>query len=309
MSHVKSLTRGAAVALVTLATTLGAGRAESSSAATPAPVKVERPRLDRAALLVTIAEAKARSPQTFEALAHVREKVEALDRVKRGPLAPLTSHLSNLGPDAFAALVERVITPDQQLSGSAARAFRVGLVEALGALRDARALPVLAPLLDDTDDLVARTAAAGVGKLSDDASLQLLLGRLDRVPVVLGAGHCRRRAMAAALAALVAGRASPAMVKAAAQALGDLGSAWAWSTGLRHAAEKDEARAIATAALLDAFVGFDGEVRQAASNALMVVDDPSTPARISAAKAMASTPTLAALDKLAARFARNPARL
>ena len=52
----------------------------------------------------------------------------------------------------------------------------------------------------------------------------------------------------------------------------------------------------------------DGEVRQAASNGLMVVDAPSTPRLI--AEARSSTPALTAeLGELEARFARNPARV
>lgn len=300
---------------LSLVAALGSGRAESAvPALTPTLSPNAAPRLGSkegsAQLLATIAEARARSPRTFEAVARVRDKVVELDAKKRGPLAPIGAHLSNLGPDAFAALAERIAQPDALLSGTAARAWRAGLVETIGALRDPRAFEVLAPLLDDSDDLIIRLSAEGIGKLSSDAATTLLISRLDREAVVLGAGHCRRRAMATALSGVVARRASPAMVKAAVRALGDAGSAWAWNTRrVPVAAEEADVRAISAAALLDAFVGFDGEVRQAASNALMVVDDPGTPARIAAAKVAASTDTVAALDKLAARFARNPTRL
>lgn len=284
---------------------LGSGRAEAV-ATSVAPQVVVAPKLDRAVFLASVAEAKARSPRTFEAVARVRAELPSLDAKKRGPIAPIASRFSHLGPDAFAALAERIVEDDASLSGTARRAWRVGLIEALGALRDPRSVEVLAPLLDDSDELVVRVAAEAVGKSGDE---KLLVSRFDREAVVAGAGTCRTRGMASALAAVVARRASPALVKAAVRALGDVGSSWAWKTGkVPAASEEGEVRAIAAAALVDAFVGFDGEIRQAASNALMVVDDPSTPARIATAKAGASVDTVGALDKLAVRFANNPAR-
>jgi hypothetical protein len=66
-------------------------------------------------------------------------------------------------------------------------------------------------------------------------------------------------------------------------------------------------RATAAAALVDAFVR-EPSLRSEASNALMVVDAPSTPALVAAAKPFASSDTVAALDRLLARFAANPAR-
>jgi len=288
--------------------TLGSGRAESSIAPT-VTAKAVAPTLDRARLTAWISEAKARSPRTFDALARVRARVPELDAKKRGPIAPLASSLSNLGPDSFAALAERIVDEDKGLTGSARRAWRVGLVEAIGTLRDPRVREVVAPLLDDEDDLVVRVAAAAIGKVSDDASAALLISHLSREAVVAGAGTCRRRGMANALAAVVSRRASLSSVKAAVHALGDLGAAWAWNTKTLVApGEEGDIRSIAAAALVDAYVGFDGEIRQAASNALMVVDEPGTPARIASARSGASSDTLAALDRLAVRFARNPAR-
>ena len=69
-----------------------------------------------------------------------------------------------------------------------------------------------------------------------------------------------------------------------------------------------EARRPAAEALVRAFVSWDGEVRQAASNALMVVDEPSTPTLIETAKKSASPEQQPPLDALAHRFANNPAR-
>jgi len=72
--------------------------------------------------------------------------------------------------------------------------------------------------------------------------------------------------------------------------------------------EEAATRAVAAKALVGAFVSYSGELRQHASNALMVVDDPSTPALVAAAKKSATGALAADLDKLATRFAKNPTR-
>lgn len=289
---------------LSLVAALGTERAHAVAPVTP--MLVTTPKLDRARLEAEIALARTRSPRTFEAVARVRAKVEALDARRRGPIPLVATLLEGLGPDAFEALAERVLVADPTLSGTALRGFRVGVIEAIGALRDPRAVEVLAPLLDDGDELVTRVAAEAIGKAGGESAL---LARFDRPAVIAGAGTCRRRAMAVALAGVVSRRPSHAAVLSAVRALADVGSSWAWKTGkLPHAGEERDVRAIAGAALIEAFAGFDGEIRKAASNALMVVDDEGTPARIAAAKTGASTDTVAALDQLAIRFAKNPAR-
>jgi hypothetical protein len=72
--------------------------------------------------------------------------------------------------------------------------------------------------------------------------------------------------------------------------------------------ERKAVQAIAAKALVEAFVAYGGKVRKTASNALMVVDDPSTPALAQAAKQGASAEVRAALDELVQRFANNPTR-
>ncbi len=64
----------------------------------------------------------------------------------------------------------------------------------------------------------------------------------------------------------------------------------------------------AAAALVAAFLRSQGSLRDAASNALMVVDAPETPALIDAAQASASLEQRTALAALRARFANNPTR-
>lgn len=299
---------------------LGTGRVAANDAASVAAPVSAKP-LDRAALSLRIDASRAKVPAAFAAVARVRAELPRLDAQKRGTLPVVTPRLSALGKDALLPMLERlVLDPDgdftaaSSISASARRAWRAGLLEAIGALREPSARDALAAFLDDGDPLVVRAAAEAIGKIGDDDSVRLLLPRIaaagpTQASIVSGVGACRRASIAKAVASLLATRPEQAVAKAAARALGDVGSSWAWATKKVPAvAEEHEVRAVAAAALVELFVSSKGEVRQAASNALMVVDDPSTPARIEAAKAGASIDTVAALDALAARFAKNPVR-
>ncbi len=302
-----------AVVGLSLVTSLGAVSARGGAPVVNASPKIELNAIDRGAWATAIANARVRSSGTFAKIAAVRARLPELDSKRRGPLAPIPAYLGDLGPDAAFALVERVLDgeSDPKLTATARTAWRAGVVEALGHLRDPRTRDVVAPLLDDADPMVARAAAEAIARLADDASIAILLPRIARgeLTAVSGAGFARRRSVASALSALLATRPSPEIARVAARALGENGAAWAFSTGHTAApSEEADVRALSARALIGAFVAYEGDTRRAAENALLVVDDPSTPALLAAAKVTASSDTIAALDRLSVRFARNPAR-
>jgi hypothetical protein len=298
---------------LSLVTSLGAMSARGGATVTSAPVRIEIPAIDRAAWTAEIGHARVRSSATFARVAALRARLPELDAKRRGHLAPITTYLGNLGADAALALVERVLDgeTDPALTATARTAWRAGVVEALGHLRDPRTRDVVVPLLDDADPIVAFAAAEAIARLGDELSVAVLAPRIAKgeLAAVSGAGFARRRSVASALAALLATRPTPELARAAAKSLAENGAAWAWRTGKTPSpAEEADVRSISARALIATFVSYDGEARQAAANALLVVDDPSTPALIAAAKVSASSDTIAALDRFAIRLARNPAR-
>jgi RNase P/RNase MRP subunit POP5 len=161
---------------------------------------------------------------------------------------------------------------------------------------------------------VLRASAEALGRLGTDTAAARLVslseGDGDRREAVLwGMGTCRRTAVAQALADALHTGPPVVLAKRIVQSLGEVGNAWAWRTLPASARQEErEVRELAAQALLDAYLSFDGEVRQAASNALMVVDFSGTPALIRDAREDRSAAELALLDALAARFAKNPAR-
>jgi hypothetical protein len=210
-------------------------------------------------------------------------------------------------------------TPRGELTDSAWTAWRAGLVEAIGTWRDPRTEPVLRAVLDgdDTDSLLIRVAAEAVGRLGTDAGAARLV-ELASTPgpkqaaVLAGMGGCRRVVAVDALTRALAANPDAETAVAIVKSLGTAGNWGAWSTPALDPlrGEEEAVRSKAARALVDAFTTWDGHVRRAASNALMVVDWAGTPALIAEARATAGADpvVLDALDALAARFAKNPAR-
>lgn len=274
---------------------------------------------ERAALVADIQKARSATPAAFAAVADLRARLGELDAAKRGRFAPIGPMLKRIGPDGLLPMLEHVAIdspPRKGLTDTAWSAWRVGLLEAIGTLRDARSAPVLVAVLDgpETDFGVVRAAAAALGKLGTDAAAAKLVAMAKTAgpkqkAVLAGMGHCRRTVVAQVLAAAIAARPDEGTAEDVVRSLGDVGSAWAWDTPVVSASgERKAVQAIAAKALVEAFVAYGGKVRKTASNALMVVDDPSTPALAQAAKQGASAEVRAALDELVQRFANNPTR-
>ena len=264
--------------------------------------------------------ARGETPVAFASVRELREQANELDAKKRGgKVAPMGRAFKALGPAALLPMLELMVLDTlgtAELTEGGKLSLQVGLVEAVGALRDPRAAPVLLAVLDQSGQKVevTRAAAEAYGFLQSDEVAENLVkrarakGELGQA-VRAGMGSCRRSVVAAELGAQLAKASQAREVIELTRALGDVGSAWAWKTpGVTAKGEEQQVRDLAAKALVASFVARDGEARQAASNALMMVDAAATPALIAEAKGGANAQTVAALDGLAQRFANNPAR-
>ncbi|MCC6810839.1 MAG: hypothetical protein IT381_25645 [Deltaproteobacteria bacterium] len=267
-------------------------------------------------LTLDIAAAKSAAPATFSGLQALIAQVPRLDAQKRGDLPTLTPRLSRLGPDALLPMLEAIAFQAPARAAwteSAERGLRLSLIEAAGMLRDARAEPVFLAILasDERDFATLQLTAEALGRLESDTAVNALLAAATtdkRDAVLAGMGQCRRARIADALAIALDGARSPAQAKSLVRSLAHAGNAAAWKLGGPYADEARAVRATAAEALLRAFIAYDDEARDAASNGLMVVDDAETPILIARARVLADAATAAALDELAQRFARNPTR-
>lgn len=272
---------------------------------------------DRAALKAEITKARAKHPAVFKTVAQAPDIAREVDENKRGRAASITLPLKALGPDALYPMLEMLAIdgpPRGKLSDSAWTTLRVGLLEAVGMIGDAKAKPVLTAVLDRESQFeIVRAATEALGRLGDDASAKKL-AKLATKPgsrqagVLAGIGECRRVVCAQALASFAGAQdASAALVII--KSLQDVGNAYAWKTpSVAKSGEGDQVRALAADALVKLFVANPGYPRQKAITALQIVAAPSTPKLIQAAKQGADPELAAALDELAYAFANNPAK-
>ena len=91
-----------------------------------------------------ISAARLANPAAFRAVAELGRSANALDEGKRGPVAPMARALKPLGPAGLMPMLElSALRSPAGLSESAALSLELGLIEAVGQLRDPRAAPVL----------------------------------------------------------------------------------------------------------------------------------------------------------------------
>ncbi|WP_164002231.1 hypothetical protein [Pyxidicoccus caerfyrddinensis] len=275
----------------------------------------------QAVLQEQIARARKERPEAFARVDSAVSRVGLLDARKRGTLASVSPLFRELGPDALWPMVERLAFPSEQAKGmeqnSARLALAVGLMEALGELRDARLVPLWKDLLEtgaDTRAPVLRAAAGALARMETLEAAQMLIAvsrqggpRGEAAQEKLG--ECRLLVAARALADALAARPGPEEARRLARSLGDAGSAWAWKTsGASARSEEGAVRRVAAEALVRAYSHYTGDVRQALSNAVLRVDAPETASLIDEARLHADASGLAALDALAERLRHNPLR-
>ncbi len=304
-----------------LACALAAGVAQPGRAhAAPNRASVALVRLppqDLDALRREVAKARAVDERPFAELGKIVARAPEMNARARARKAPLAFHVAKLGPGALMPALEMLaLQPPLGLPAEEMTAIRRDLMEAVGLLRDPRALKVLFAVMEDTstDVETTRTATEAVARIGTDTAADAILAALARTTsdertraLLAGMGECRRLRVTEALAERLRTTNDEQTARVAARALGRAGNAWVWpALADRH--EEARIRETAARALVDAYVRHTGEARTATSNALMVVDAPETLALIAAAKTSATPEAARALDELGARFARNPAR-
>jgi hypothetical protein len=306
--------------MITVASLL-CGLALSASASASPGFAVDSTKLvasHRAALRTNIDKARLADPAAFhkvrEIVAHAREA----DKQARGRKAPNSLRLAGLGSKGLMPMLELVAFDAPPLATGETAADRASvardLIEAIGLLKDRRAMPVLVAILErESDAATTRTAAEAVARMDSDEAANVLVANVekatgDRATAILaGMGSCHRTLVARTLAARLAAHPDDASAHPIIKSLGHAGSAWAWKT-LSDRTEEAATRETAARALVTVFVQYAGEAREAAAKALMVVDDAHTNAFIEAARRGAPADTAVALDELARRFASNPTR-
>ncbi|MCC6647553.1 MAG: hypothetical protein IT374_18535 [Polyangiaceae bacterium] len=222
-----------------------------------------------AAVLGEIARARRLHPARFDQVRAVRASAPARDRQRHGRVAQLAPALRALGKDALLPMLSALLDDAPDEPARVTLAVHLGLLQAIGELRDARAHSVLVAALDRaTDPRLARTAAAALGALGTDEAIDALLARTSSPAAIAGLGAARRARATGALAAMLDGADDITAVHIM-DALGDAANEWAWQTSkVAASGERDAVVGVAAAALARSFVLRRGDARARAAKAL-----------------------------------------
>lgn len=278
------------------------------------------PAASRDKLRAEIESGRRDVPELYRQVYAIGARANELDGASRAKGAPFTLHFKALGPRALHPMLEMLAFDahaPKDLTETAARALRLGLVEAVGIVRDARALPVLSALVGpgERDDAIVRSAAEALGRIGTDEALDVTRASLAKAApgssreqaLLDGVSAFKRLAAAKLLATRLASKPDEATARVVARSLGGVGNAWAW-TALTDRAEEAETRDLAARALVMAVGSYRGETRAAIERAVLVVDAPTTKAHLADARRSANADVLTALDALEKKLAANPTR-
>ncbi len=245
-------------------------------------------------------------------LAGVRAKVRDVQSVKpevykkrRNPIPEASLELKSLGKDALVPMLEALAFDASQpgLDAREREALVVGMLSAVGDIRDARSTPVLSAILDGETSATPAALAASIalGKACGPNEIKVLKaksaeGSSVRAAAVQGLGECRTRESANALVSASKSASDTATQRAAVRGLGTLGSSWAWAAmGKADDQEAIDVRTLASDRLIEVFVK-TAELRTDASRAILKCDAPNALERVRSAKKGADAETVKALE-------------
>ncbi|MBL8602035.1 MAG: hypothetical protein JNK72_08930 [Myxococcales bacterium] len=265
------------------------------------------PTLERALQSQMRADRRAH-PQAWQAVSSLQGIRPGVYRATRLQRPSVSRELRALGPDALLPMLDALAGAGfgGALSPAEREALTVGMLEAVGVLRDPRALPVLSAAYERASGpTMLRAAARGLAMSGDPAALARVQrgaseGELAQRATSLAAlGVSPNPAVTPWLVARLAAP-EPALVEAAAAALGERHSAWA-ATARR---QNDPDRALVARSLVASFLRADPAHERALQTAVLAVGGAETLAAIDALNTGAAprdAARLATLRRLAAR--------
>ncbi len=267
------------------------------------------PKAERTQLTSKVATARREQPAIFAKVDGVRESVAKLDASKRGRHAIISPALVALGKEAGLPLIEKLALgtdahPD--LGANAFVAWQLGVIEALGKLREERAASALSAIFKgpETDADLVRATATALARIGTQESLEPLFAAPaeKRLVAFSALGDARKEASAKFLVAELDRAGDTESKRTLVEALGRLGSSWAWSTpALVATGEADRVRhAIAEALVRTAAKSPD--LKSDLEMALAMVEHPDTRKLISAEKSRADVNGQRSLDAIKIAF-------
>lgn len=251
-------------------------------------------------LAASVRAERTSHPERFAAvndLAGLRPRVY---RASRGGRPTVLRELRAMGREALLPMLDvlalsgypRALTADERA------VLEVGLLDAVGELRDRRAEPVLRAAFERmTSPESVRAAARALGRLGGDSEVAALSAAARvagprQAAALEGLGASRRDDAVGVIVGVLDGATEDAVVLAGARGLAEAGSSWAAAASGRDTALSSRC----AAALVRAFSRTHGEARDAIMVAVIAVAAPDTPALLAAVRPGADADTRRALD-------------
>ncbi len=272
------------------------------------------PAAERNKLWSEIETYRATNPGAFEAVRNVKGHRPEIYEKRRNPVPAVGTELRRLKQAALLPMLEALAyqAPERgRLTDREWRALEVGLLEAVGVLRDPRASTVLQRAFENaTHPQVLWAAGEALGRLCGDSSYKLLskhaAAGAKQAGAIRGLGQCRRIESTEQLAQLLESATDSAQAAVVAEALGVAASSWAWHTyGKDAQAQGLEVRRIAATVLVPAFIRHQDKTRDAIRVALTMAEHPGMAQLVRQHRSQADEPTARALDRLVARIEKR----
>lgn len=194
-------------------------------------------------------EAWGEGGEVFRNFEEIRKEYPRLYAMRRGSHVHLSRSLERLGEEGLLPMLWALASDDPFQLGYGLgmwRNWRVGLIDAVGSLRDPRSVPILLSIIEGPDPHGAtRTAAtAALGRLLDEEILARVLeiAKQDeekRAAIVAGLGSARIEMARRYLLGVVESSEDEELVRSAIRSLGDWANQWAWETSELSARRED----------------------------------------------------------------------
>lgn len=282
MRHSGSGIVAVVVAIAVMAFGAGAGAEIDESA----PAFDSQPELSH--ISQELEEQWDRGAASFATVEAARQLVA--DWGRRGGQRPprVASMLAGEDDELLEAMLWRLAADDPMASGMDLRAWRrwrIGLIEAIGRLRDERSLPVLYAVIagGEPDERIRQAATSALGRVGDVSYIERVVkqARADerhRPAIIAGLGDARRLVALDYLVEVVEETDDETERVAAVRAVGDWANQWAWQTSslaeFRGEGRQGRSRVVET--LVDEYPNFGPEVRREAAKSLQLADSAQT---------------------------------
>lgn len=221
-------------------------------------------------------------PELFAELHGARQFVTNWYQQRGSRAMNVARTLQGLGDDALLPMLWALVADDPFQLGMTLRAWRswrVGLLEAVGRLRDERSLPVLLSIIagNDPHEPVRQTATSALGRVGDTESIAAVIDIARHNPdkreaIIAGLGDARRQVALQYLLEIVGSEDHAEYHRAAIRALGDWANQWAWQTSTRspYRQEGEKGRRAVIDTLVDAYPDADEMLRQEIEKSLQL---------------------------------------